>query len=592
MLALATSIGLAESPANLPASRPLSAMSDSDKARFAAFMMRDFDFITTAAPMPDEPASDIKRWIQATRSRVYTLRRYIADQGLHQRVLLSADTVDHYLDRYYDLLSLLSVVDFVVEVRQADGDGSWKSEAAYALEKAGDFVSNNATDMLKVVANPKAILIQATLATGCLATSRGLAHLDKEEVRRSLMGKVNALKAAQVDRLVNEFFEERNTAIAELKENASAFAVSPPGGPANDIGAHPSSAPESADNFQLVLAAYAKYSEEPVAAADLLVRAANAVPDFGAETRQFLNRHYRGPYLLMASHLLSFAGRGKDSESALLNGRAIAIYELALPFFDGQRASIPYPYSLAYTRSLVRTGSTQSVRQIQMLAGDATAQVEDQRLQASRLYDCACLYGQLGGEYDALALEMLAMSYRAKPRRDPYALRDPELISLVLRRKAEVINLADHPLIGGQWENPNDSNIYMFYPDGSLWQRRSGERLAGKWNVVGDQLHLTGRPGLADSSCTFQVSSDLGQLQLQHQGIVFDFERDTRSLTAGYPLHDRRLAEDGSWVWSNGTAAFASRLSTIRTPDQQKREFWFCQEHPLRGRLDQIVVEN
>ena len=171
---------------------------------------------------------------------------------------------------------------------------------------------------------------------------------------------------------------------------------------------------------------------------------------------------------------------------------------------------------------------------------------------------------------------------------------DPEIAPLVSRRKDEVQKLVEHPLVGGKWvASAGSPGAYMFFPDGSLWQERGGRQHRGRWVATGDELRLLNRSeNLPDSMCSFEFAGDsLSQLILSSNGTQYAFRRDERSLVKGCNLANRKLEESGAWQWTNGQPSYFNRVSAIRLLDQPKRQFWFSNEHPLFGKVDQLINE-
>jgi hypothetical protein len=287
-------------------------------------------------------------------------------------------------------------------------------------------------------------------------------------------------------------------------------------------------------------------------------------------------------------HGSTSAGRTAVSREALhYYGQAAAELESI--------ANFPYSYLISYARALVANGDKERAMAI---ARDIAKYMPGEKLpRAARAYDLGCLLALAGDT--AQSLVWLTESYRVFPRRDPYALQDPLLRNLWSSEwgREQLRRLADHPLVGGTWVSANDNGAtqYQFFPDRSLWQRRSAlETLTGKWSTdEGPTLRLYERSGGApDATPTFRVDGD--SLILFHQGHEYSYRRQDGGLLADYgrkSVTGRVMAEDGSFTRSVGGQVESGRFSTSRTLTDSNRKFWYYWEDPVAGPLYELKSE-
>lgn len=562
-----------------------------DSARLTVLVLQDLEFILLTWKSPGPHAREMEDWLATTKTRLENLKIIAAKARLDQNVTNAIEVVDDLLGEYRALCRTLRIINFVVEGDRTEGNPSVVTISAQVIG-AGVMLVDTGIELGKP-AGPQGAAVGAATLASIGAVGELLGHYGKKLDRASKYAALEENKATFVTQEINQskrYFTERvanlkryvETIDPDVDTRLASFELH------GDIDRYHRSDPTSP--FPHVMRAYTLVSGNRKAAAGEFAKAASKLP----ASSEIYSYNYRGPYLLLAGHLMEFDARhGAPAFNAQSARASVSYYQSALRELK-TIDNVPYPYLISYARALALSGKADQARQV---ADRVYPRIPaDPKVRAARTYDLACVYAL--SRSTTTAFQRLAESYGMFPRRDPSAIQDPLLRGLALspagRQRLE--NIVDHPLVGGMWRSAdNKVSIYQFYPDGSLWQRRTlAENLTGFWSASDSRtLRLHDRSNnVQDVTVSYEIRSN--QLTILHDGRRFRFTRTDRDLLAGYQNTSesgRRLSSNGTWGWGSGSSVIGGRYSTSRTLAQPERKFWYSWEDPLIGRLSELRVE-
>lgn len=586
-LALLVSCVVPFTPTISPAEEQISVQS-AEQIAIMAFILSDLEFTLKSAPATDVDPTTITKWLDSTNTRLNDFNVLAGELHLNSRVNDSTAAVRRFLGEYRGFLRDLKFVDYVVDARLTEGDGTWRSGVGITLNALKELGDSN-----------RPIEISAGFA--CLSLgSDGFSKWDDKYKRESLEAKLKTLSADFVETRRQVSLADHKRCLQELQTYSASLSGKYRATLPTFVPRNRGEEQQNEENlFTMITEAYNVCSKDRAKAAKLLLKAAEAVPPDTKVTGGKFAAYYKAPLMIMASHLYAFESRYAGEGHNFFCNKSVELFDRAMSEVNSDYRSAPYPYLISYAESLATLRKNDSANRIAAFMEESLPQTGgDTILLASRLYDLACLHGILGD--DNKALEFLAKSFQAEPRRDPGAMQDPRLSTLWTRHSATVRSIVDQPLVGGEWQSvaTSDDDSIMFYPGGSLWQKRYGKKYHGFWSVQNDELKFTNRTRttdssekIPDSSCSLTVS-DANRIQLTFLGTKFDYIRGDRSLLQGYSRSDVAADESGVLTLVGNQPVHFGRLSTNRLGPTAKRKIWYSYQHPITGRIDSVSVVN
>lgn len=546
------------------------------------FILRDIEFKLLTWMPPSTEARAFDDWIKSMESSLHRLMLVSREGGLDQQVDYLIQRVGMIVDVYRQLLRGLEIVDIVHDTVAFSTQGSF-SKAVSDMKKGyqagydfgmstARFLAAASTETFKAVAT-NGFSIAFTIAESLMAAQRQATRANMRQAQKqrllegakgqlhrevgylvdtgmSLQSRIPSLRVPQFRRLY-ENSEYR------LRSQDTPFA-------------------HAADAYRLL-------ATDRIGAARKFGETANQMP--AGVMASPTAAAYVASFHLVAGHVLEFESRVRGDPKLCVE--ALRYFDQADALLRGMYANespVAYPYQIARARAFAVTG--QSDRCIALVRRmQETLEKEDAQAVAERSYDLAGVYS-LMGRHDQ-AMEQLRRSYLAVPRRDPQALNDPVLKDLVSRHLRPAREIVDSPLVGS-WASSSGSR-YIFYPDGSFWQRRPSGEYSGKWAIRNGQvLELSLRVGVPDASPRFEVNGDT--LTLYAEG-TFTYSRVTGGLLNGKTARqesDRRVMADGRWAWIDGRPASFARFTTSSSVGRSVRGFWYSYEDPTIGRISEL----
>jgi len=554
----------------------------------ASFILHDVEFIVRTWKAPDSDRAELLNWIETTEARLDKLELIAGEPGVDGRVVTSVRLCKDMVEEYSELARELGLVSLIGETTRHDPDAAWDGGGGRFAEGAINGAQLGGS--LGAAFGPGGALIGGTVMAIAGAGYEGHSMWDESRSTSFLNATNASLTNAHAANRVEEARRKFNLKMESLKELSSylskAYPVRFPSFEASeDLSTYVSR--NKWNPFGNLMEATRASHHDRLLAARLFAEAAARVPSGTKYDHTIMSPYYRIPYLLVAGHLAEFEHRTGASEGAAR--QALLYYGEALRHARGDLYAIPFPYLVSMGRSAVAAGEPDLGRRVLEHASSSLPSDLDAR--ASQAYDLACLASLLG-DFRA-SYSLLAESYRARPRRDPYALQDPDLSDLRAAHPSTVRLLAYHPLVGGVWTMTSDSSYtYQFYPDGGLFQMRGGKQVYGNWRYTDeDSVELFGRATEPDSKFTFSASGD--QMSLYANGTSYHFVRDAGELLSqnagSISRSGRKLWNDGTWSPVSGGSVVRGRYSVTRT--LQRREFWYSHEDPMLGRINHYLRE-
>lgn len=565
----------------------------SSKDQLTALILHDLEFTLLTWKTPSPYPNELAAWIDTTKSRLNGLKLMAADAGLNGNVANAIEAVDDILDEYSSLSRTLRTAEWVVTSDMTEGDQTPFSVGSQVVGATMEGAQLGWEVGAATGAAHGGAIGAATC--GLLAGSgEALGHYGRKLEESSKHARLDGVKASFVQGEIEQAQGRFTFGLVQVQRFAAAAGAGRPIAVPTfelhgDLERYERSFPGSP--YPHALRAFRLTHQDRPSAAAQYAAAASKLP-----RNRYFSLYFRGPYLLFAGHLMEYESRYGTAPA----GRSAAARE-ALRYYrqaagELERiANFPYSYLISYARALVAGGDKARAMAI---AEDIAKYMPGEKLpRAARAYDLGCLLALAGDT--AQSLVWLKESYRVFPRRDPYALQDPLLRNLWSSEwgREQLRRLADHPLVGGTWVSANDNGAtqYQFFPDRSLWQRRSVlETLTGKWSTdEGPTLRLYERSGgVPEATPTFKVEGD--NLVLFHQGHEYPYRRRDGGLLAGYGKKSatgRVMAEDGSFTRAVGLQVESGRFSTSRTLTDSNRKFWYYWEDPVAGPLYELKSE-
>jgi tetratricopeptide (TPR) repeat protein len=561
------------------------------KQHLTAIILHDLEFTLLTWKAPTEHAQEMDLWFDTTRNRLNGLRLIAADADLNGNVVNAIDAVDRLLESYDDLQRTLRIADWVDDTVRIEGEataftvGSQLIGATLEGASLGWEVGWESSS-----GNPKAATIGGAVSGLLTMSGQALGQIGRKIELTSKYSRLDAAKASFAQAEIQRTKDRFDRGLDDIREFAKAAdgRYSPSFALLEPSDAYSPTFPDSP--FPHVLRAIGLVQQDRKRAAAEYARGAEKFP-IG---HPHYSTYYRGPFLLFAGHLLEVESRLGASQEGRASAARAAVRYYSQAESEISPESVPYSYRISYARALAFTNR---VTEASKIAQQLEAELPGSGVyRAARAYDLGCLLALLGRADEALSL--LAESYKVFPRRDPSALRDPLLHSLWSSpsRRGRLQRLADHPLVGGSWMSTTDGvSRYYFYPDGSLWQRRTrSETMTGRWSTTDDHtLVLSARTGgVSDARVSYKISGE--HLTLLHNGTEYRYLRKDGDLLSGYSNESalgRTLTNDGSWTREVNGREITGRFSTSRTLSRPARIFWYSWEDPIAGPLFEVLQE-
>ena len=556
------------------------------------FVMQDIEFMVLSWKTPSADQNELNNWLAATESRLKTLRVIALESKLDPFVVESIDEVAGIVTTYTNYLNTLRSYKYSDAVVIVEGD---RTPASIAVRTVGTMTSTWLSAGGPAGHIP-AITMGVAAGVGEVFMVGG-ASLERAS-KLSKLADIHKTESAKLIRDTEVVFSRR---VRYLKNFATKLAERHPEikVPSFEraVGIEKINLGHTNSPFPYVEKAYQLVNTDRIGAARAFAKAAKMVPlSVGVYAQD-----YTAPYQLLAGHLLEFEsrirGESKLAEEAVLQFKA-AIWTLG-----GDLSSVSYPYLIAYARALAASG--QNTNALEVARYISSKIPSGSLIKAACSYDLATVYSLLGDQ--SAALRYLRDSYRAKPRRDPQALKDPLLASLISKYPSAVERVVHNPLVGA-WRLLG-SGEYHFYVDESFMQKRHlvrafgvssklgfFNRTTGKWTVVGDStLRLFDRKDDLDFEFKLSVNGNVLTLTTK-DNVTEKWKRDGPSglldqESGATSLSGRKLYPNGGWVWSDGSKPTFARFTTSRTHSEPNNLYWYTYEDPLVGRVDQLFFQ-
>lgn len=562
-----------------------------DKRLLARQVLFDLEFILLTWKSPgtasessaaDREAHEV--WTRTTQTRLNDLNSIAAHAGLPDNVGNAIGLVMQMLNAYKQLLESKGFINYAAANHATQGAPSLLT----LLPGRGTFKEIDTT--LKIAGSIAAAKLVAVVAAVELISAVGASA-----ERQSRLGKIEVGRAAFLAQKASSTQADVAALVESLNYNASLIAEEMQiSVPAFALWGRGSSGSISADSpFRLVLEAHellAKDDEDRAAAR--FAAAAQSFPGGGSPIGRYYARNYAVPYYLIAGQLAQFGAEKAGIAESAASSAAVAHFRAASRLLGPEQFSAAD--RLAYAYALASTGQSRDARdaedQATLLLRESISDTADQ---AVHLYEVAAIHARIGNS--SKALDLLEQSYRIYPRRDRYLAVDPRFTSLRESGLRDLLNMIDHPLIGGIWSSPQFGQYY-FYPSGTLFQiDGKSRRWKGKWSAAGPgQLRLFDRIGadgtredsLANYSIERGVSSGSDTLQMHYQGNTFVYSRADDNFMPGdavIAVAGRTFSNSGSWRWKSGEDALHARFFVVTPSLDKKREVWCLWRHQLYG---------